>query len=205
MIHTVCLEMTTHCNKRCPDCCAGVGINRKLQHHPWEYFEHAAAYLRGIHRIHLTGGEPTMHPKFAEFVPRFRELFACEVLTMVTNGHKVAQYEDLIVENFDYINFSDYEDRREALASISKRMRVDTKHEGPDGALFFPRAASGEGKPCTRECRQSLGCAYADGKFWGCSVAPGLPDAIPMEPVMNWRTALLDFPGLPCSTCFLSV
>lgn len=69
MIHTVNLDMTTHCNKRCPDCCAGVGINRELRHHPWEYFEQAATWIYGMKRVNLTGGEPTAHPQFAEFVP----------------------------------------------------------------------------------------------------------------------------------------
>lgn len=202
-IHTINLEITTHCNKRCPDCCAGVGINRKLQHHPWEYFETAARWIKGIPRVHLTGGEPTAHPQFAEFVSKFRELFGCETLTMVTNGYRVAQYEDLIVETFDWVNWSDYEDRRDALASLSKRMTVNAKHEGANGSLFFPRIANGKGKPCTRACWLSLGCAYADGKLWGCSVAPGLTDAVPLEFSENWNEKLLAAP-LPCSTCFLS-
>jgi hypothetical protein len=202
-IHTVNLEFTVHCNKRCPDCCAGVGINRTLQHQPWEYFEEAAKWIKGIHRIHLTGGEPTMHPKFAEFVPKLRDLFKCETLTMVTNGFLVSKYEDLIVDTFDWVNWSDYEDRRDALESLRRRMHVNVKHEGVNGALFMPRAVTGQGKPCTRAAWLSLGCAYADGKFWGCSVAPGLPEAVPLEPCADWKQKLLAAP-LPCSTCFLS-
>jgi len=202
-IHTVNLEFTVHCNKRCPDCCAGVGINRELKHHPWSYFKAAAKWLKGIPRIHLTGGEPTLHPKFAEFVPKLRKLFECETLTMVTNGFLVAKYEDLIVDTFDWVNWSDYEDRRDALESLRRRMPVNVKHEGVNGALFMPRAAAGQGKPCTRAAWLSFGCAYADGKFWGCSVAPGLTDAVPFEPCEDWRAKLLAAP-LPCSTCFLS-
>lgn len=204
MIHTVNLEMTTHCNKRCPDCCAGVGINRTLQHHPWEYFVEAAKWMYGIPRIHLTGGEPTLHPKFAEFVPKFRELFGCKTLTMVTNGFLVAKYEDLIVATFDWVNFSDYEDRRPALESLSKRMLVNSSYEGVNGALFMPRSNVGGGKPCTRACGISLGCAYADGKFWGCCIAQSLPGAVPLEPSMDWNAQLLANPGLPCNTCFFS-
>lgn len=203
MIHTVCLEMTTHCSKRCPDCCAGVGINRVLRHHPWEYFVEAAVWLKGINRIHITGGEPTMHPKFAEFAPRFRDLFGCQILTMVTNGYRVADYEGLIVETFDYINFSDYHDRREALASIRCRMRVDVEQPGLDGALFVPRAAAGQGRPCSRACWRSLGCSYADGAFWGCCVAQGLGNAVPLAPCDGWQAKLMAAP-LPCETCFFS-
>lgn len=203
MIHTVNLEFTTHCNKRCPDCCAGIGINRTLRHHPWEYFEEAARWIRGVQRIHLTGGEPTCHPQFAEYVPKLRDLFECETLTLVTNGYRVAQYEDLIVDTFDWVNWSDYEDRREALESLRKRMPVNVKHEGVNGSLFVPRAVGGGGKPCSRACWISYGCAYADGKFWGCSVAPGLTNAVPLEPSEDWSERLLVAP-LPCSKCFLS-
>jgi len=168
-----------------------------------EYFEEAAKWIKGTQRIHITGGEPTCHPQFAEIVPLLRGIFECETLTLGTNGYRVAQYEDLIVETFDYIQFTDYEDRREALDSISRRMRVDSKHEGPNGALFLPRAANGGGKPCSRACWRSLGCVYADGKFWGCCVAPGLADALPLEPSADWNDRLLAAP-LPCSTCFLS-
>lgn len=88
-ITCVQLDITTHCDRRCPDCCCGIGINRKLQHHPWEYFERVAPYLREIDRVDLFGGEPTVHPKFRQFVPRFKELFGCRLLTMTTDGCKV--------------------------------------------------------------------------------------------------------------------
>jgi hypothetical protein len=203
VIHTVNLEFTTHCNKRCPDCCVGVGINRTLRHHPWEYFEEAARWMQGIKRIHITGGEPTCHPQFAEYVPRLRELFQCETLTMVTNGYRVAQYEDLIVETFDWVNWSDYEDRREALASLKRRMTVYVDHQGINGALFVPRAETGGGRPCTRACWRSQGCAYADGQFWGCCIAQALPGAIGVEPSPDWSEQLMATP-LPCTTCFFS-
>jgi hypothetical protein len=182
----------------------GIGINRTLRHHPMEYFERAAIYLRGIHRVNLTGGEPTSHPQFAAMVPHFRRMFDCQELTMITNGYRVHQYEDLIVGAFDYIAFTDYEDRREALESISRRMRVSARHEGVNGSLFVLRSSQGGGNPCTRHCAQSFGCAYADGKFWGCCVAPGLDGAVPLEPSSDWRERLLATPGVPCSTCFFS-
>src|SRR6187397_352886 len=125
---SVNLELTVHCNKRCPNCCAGVGINRTLRHHPWHYFVEAARHLYGIERIHLTGGEPTMHPQFAEFVPKFRELFGCKILTMDTNGFLIAKYADVIVANLDWVNATDYEDRRQEIEALGKRMLVNVRH-----------------------------------------------------------------------------
>lgn len=181
----------------------GIGINRILQHHSWEYFIQAAKWLYGIHRVNLTGGEPTCHPNFNLYAPKFRELFNCKQLTMVTNGYRVSKYEDLIVKTFDYIDFTDYEDQRPALESISKRMQVTARHEGVNGELFIPRASTGNGRPCTRACWRSFGCAYADGKFWGCCITQSLSGAVPVEPAPDWSTRLLSSP-LPCSTCFFS-
>lgn len=203
MIHTVNLDMTTQCNKRCPNCCAGVGINRVLQHHDFAYFERAAATMRGIHRLNLTGGEPTAHPRFAEFVPRFREMFGCEMLTMSTNGYRVAQYEDLIVEHFDFIDFSDYQDRRAVLERIRQRMLVNVFDGGINGANFVPRIIRPGGKPCTRAAFRSDGCAYADGRFFGCCVGPGIPGAASVEPSPDWNALVYALP-LPCGECWFA-
>ena len=83
------MDITTRCNRRCVDCCAGIGINRVLQHHSWSYFQRAAKHFYGIDRVNLTGGEPTAHPQFEEYVPGFKALFGCRLLTLSTNGYKV--------------------------------------------------------------------------------------------------------------------
>ncbi len=195
--------MTTHCNRRCPECCAGVGINRKLEHHDWEYFERAAKVLHGIERVNLTGGEPTAHPQFAEFVPRFRELFGCKTLTLSTNGYRVAQYIDLIVETFDWVDFSDYEDNREALALIYRRkIPVHVYQAGLLGINHTPRVTRGTGS-CFRACATSGMVAYADGKLYGCCVAPGVNPALGWSPGVNWREVVEQAP-LPCSDCWFA-
>ena len=55
----------------------------------WDYIIESARYLKGIKMIKLTGGEPTMHPQFQEFVPKLKELFQCEILSIETNGCRV--------------------------------------------------------------------------------------------------------------------
>ena len=203
MIHTLSIEITTHCSKRCENCCAGVGINRVLSHHPWEYFVSAAARVRGIYRIHITGGEPTMHPQFADFAPKFRDLFGCRVLSLGTNGYKMAEYEDLIVQTFDFVNVSDYGDRGAALQSLSARMKVNVENMGPNGALFVPRSAPGGGRPCTRAAWRSHSTVFADGQIWGCCVAPGLNGAQGLPLDEHWQDAAM-LAKTPCDTCFFS-
>ncbi len=204
MIHTVTIEMTTHCNRRCPDCCAGVGINRVLQHHDWAYFERAAKVLYGIERVNLTGGEPTAHPQFAEFVPRFRKLFGCEKLTMSTNGYRVMEHIDVIVQHFDSLDFSDYGDNTRLLHYLQfLGMTVRVYVAGLLGINFTPRATRGTGS-CFRACAESGTVAYADGKLYGCCVAPGISGAFGWEqPGADWRESIEAAP-LPCADCWFA-
>lgn len=203
MIHTVTIDLTTHCNRRCLDCCAGIGINRKLEHHPWSYFEQAAKVFYGIEWLNLTGGEPTSHPDFDPFVGRFRKLFGCRKLSMSTNGYRVREHIDLITSELDSVDFSDYGDNREALLLLRQRdIPVRVYDAGLLGINFTPRTKRGTGS-CFRACAESGTVAYADGKLHGCCVAPGISSAIAIEPAANWRETIEQAP-LPCSQCWFA-
>ncbi len=203
MIHTATIDLTTHCNRRCPNCCAGTGINRVLEHHDWAYFERAAKVLYGIERVNLTGGEPTAHPQFAEFVPRFRELFGCKKLTMSTNGYRVAEHMQLIIRTFDWIDFSLYGDNHYALSLLQIHgMTVNVYDGGLLGINHTPRVTRGTGS-CFRACATSGTVAYADGKLYGCCVAPGITGA-PTVSRLYWRETIEQAP-LPCADCWFAV
>jgi hypothetical protein len=196
VITCVQLDITTHCDRRCPDCCCGIGINRTLQHHPWQYFEHIAPFLQGIDRVDLFGGEPTVHPKFAEFVPRFKELFGCRLLTMTTDGCKVEQHSE-ILKHFDFIQATPYDARNQPAMQFLKQ-NVDVRFFP---GVFTPRSRIGGGNPCARAYSETV--AYADGKFWPCCPGPGLNGATGLEPCADWREKILEV-QMPCKTCFLS-
>jgi hypothetical protein len=204
-ITCVSMDLTTHCDRRCPDCCCGIGINRKLQHHPWEYFEAVAPFIRGIERVNLTGGEPTMHPKFAEFVPRFKDLFGCARLTMGTDGYGVSRHAKVIQEHIDEVHFSDYHHVRSreshnVLMSLDIQVMVfDALY---DATGFVPRSRRGAGNPCARGFSETV--AYADGKFWPCCVSPGLDGTEGIEPCDDWREKVLAV-DMGCKQCMFSV
>lgn len=204
-IYSVCLEITTHCDQRCPDCCVGVGINRDLHHHDWAYFERAAEHLRGIERVHVTGGEPTAHPQFTEFVPRFRELFACKTLTLESNGLRLVKYAELIAKTFDWVNYTDYHvDRNGCLAVLqSLGVRVNYIDGGLRAANFVPRIRRAAGAPCTRAWFRSGGFGYADEKMFGCSVGPGIPGAESLVPCVGWREKMASV-KMPCADCWFA-
>ncbi len=192
------LEITTHCDQRCPNCCSGIGINRVLQHHSWEYFERAAAVLYGMPRVNLTGGEPTLHPQFSEFVPKFKALFGCERLTMNTDGFRVKKYEAIIRQHIDCVDFSDYHlpNRKFDLPF------VNIFDAGVGASNFIPRDQRQNGVACFRAWhREHGGIAYADGRIFGCCVAPGIDTAEALVPSAGWRDHI---PMPPCQECWFA-
>ncbi len=192
------LEITTHCDQRCPNCCSGIGINRTLQHHTWEYFKRAASALYGIPRVNLTGGEPTLHPQFADFLPRFKATFGCQQLTMNTDGFRVEKYRDIIERYLDVVDFSDYHMGR----SFQSRVLVNIFDAGTGASNFIPRSHRGGGNPCFRAWhREHGGIAYADGRIFGCCVAPGIDGAESIEPEPGWIDRI---PKPPCADCWWS-
>jgi hypothetical protein len=170
---------------------------RPARHHPWEYFEAVAPFIYGIDRVDLFGGEPTTHPKFREFVPRFRELFGCKTLTMTTDGFKVVEYGDLL-KYFDFVQATPYDTKNEPAMVFLRGSGSDVRFFPGD---FIPRSRVGGGKPCARATSETV--AYADGKFWPCCPGPGIPNATGIEPSAEWREQIETHP-MPCSTCFLS-
>ena len=194
-ITSVNLDITTHCNRRCADCCCNIG-QRPTRHHLWSYFEDAAKWLHGIERIHLTGGEPTAHPQFAEFAPRFRELFGCETLTLGTNGYRVRELESTL-HCFDEIYASRYPGNDAEVGWLVANFKVKLF----DGE-FTPRSRRGSGAVCARGTSETV--AYADGKLYGCCVAPGIPGAVGVTPSADWKERAVGLP-LPCNDCWFSL
>lgn len=198
-ITSVSLDMTTVCDRACPDCCQGINMGlRKPVHHDWVYFERAASVLYGIERVHLTGGEPTTHPKFAEFVPRFRELFGCRLLTLQTDGFGAIKHRETL-KHFDWIVGSLYDQRNEPLINTLIAEHNTLVFDGR--GTFTPRSRRGSGLSCERGTSEAI--AYADGRIWPCVVGPGIPGAISLEPTADWRERLGEAP-LPCSDCWFS-
>lgn len=170
---------------------------RPAKHHPWEYFENAAKYIYGIERVDVFGGEPTTHPKFAEFIPRFRELFGCKVLSMTTDGFKVEQYAD-VLKHLDFIQATPYDAKNQPAMVFLQKSGSDVRFFPGD---FAPRNRVGGGNPCERAFSETV--AYADGKLWPCCPGPGIPGNVGLEPCADWREKILTHP-MACGTCFLS-
>lgn len=185
------LFLTSLCNMRCPDCCMNIP-RIKGWHLDLEEVERAGRLLHGIEHLYVTGGEPTMHPRFAEIVPRLRGLFGCQKMSLATNGFKVREYKELL-PLFDEVLISHYEDNVEEAAFVSE-VHVDNRAPGPTRHLWHLRRATLPA-PCFRALR---GVAFAHGRLHPCCVAKGPDAGIPLGE--DWRSDILTT-ALPCADC----
>jgi len=196
VIDSIWLDFTTACNRKCEHCCCNIP-NRQAVNYSWDYFEHLARYVYGVRRIHLTGGEATAHPKFAKFVPRLKELFGCELLTLWTNGFRIRENAN-VLHHFDDIFGTLYDDNAAEIEWMVENVGATYLN----GDTHVNRAHRGGGNPCGRG-RSDAMVIYSDGRLFPCCIGPGIPGAQSIKPCDEWRTKVLAVP-LPCKDCWFS-
>lgn len=111
------ISLTTFCNARCPFCCVLDILNRpELNPSDEKILERMAeARAEGCTILGFTGGEPTVHPRFAEFCRRGREL-GYESITINTNGIQFksrAWTEAALEAGLSHVDFSIHGDTPE--------------------------------------------------------------------------------------------
>jgi len=104
------ISLTTFCNAHCRFCCVLDILNRPELNPADEaiFARIADARAQGCTTLGFTGGEPTVHPRFAEFCRRGREL-GFESITINTNGikFKSARWtEEALAAGLTHIDFS---------------------------------------------------------------------------------------------------
>jgi len=201
------LLVTTVCDRRCPDCCYRIpwdGPLGKPQHYPWEYFEHAAQHLRGIERLFISGGEPTLHPEFPRIAKEIRALFSTPSrkpgLELVTNGSRLGEHANWI-DRFDKVWVTKF-----GSEPLSPDV-VLTQERFPGRISVLPLVHrhvdkwvdGGGAGPCDRYYVS----AYANGRLYPCCVSPGIPEATSVEPTADWQ-GRLDAVPRPCAWCTFS-
>ena len=82
--HRVYATLTNHCNRACPWCstCSSPAGGTFLS---LEAFERALP-PEGFFEVQLEGGEPTVHPRFWDFVAACRSNARCTRMVLCTNG-----------------------------------------------------------------------------------------------------------------------
>lgn len=93
---TVLLEITEHCNLRCPVCFADAGVEAGTAFTPLDELRGQLGWIRehaGAVVLQLSGGEPTLHPDLVALVAEGRRLFPAVQLN--TNGLLLAERPEL--------------------------------------------------------------------------------------------------------------
>lgn len=88
------LALTDHCNRACPWCstCSGPHGATYLDPEPAVWRRHVPA--DADYELQLEGGEPTVHPRFREFVAAARGDARCRRLVVCTNGVSLPRRAD---------------------------------------------------------------------------------------------------------------
>jgi len=99
------VEITDHCNLRCPTCYASSGPDRVS----YRSMEQIEAMLDAIVRneghpdiVQVSGGEPTLHPQFFEILDKAKKR-PIRHLMVNTNGLRIAAEEDFVAQLAGYM------------------------------------------------------------------------------------------------------
>ena len=119
------VELTDHCNLRCPICYAGSGPERPRYRSLAQVegmLDAVVANEREPDVVQISGGEPTLHPQLFEILAAARRR-PIKHLMLNTNGVRIAQERDFVArlaeqrEGFEvYLQFDSFE--REALLEL---------------------------------------------------------------------------------------
>jgi hypothetical protein len=202
-ITRVNLAITTRCNRSCPNCCCNIPERKYHWDADLDYLTRAADCFKGVERIQLTGGEPTLHPQFEELVPQLRDLFQCQYLTIETNGVRFHKMPELL-RYFDEVYATHYappefaEDNGEEILFLRDYLSSSHTKVHCKEAQHVPRTRRGS-HPCFRGFFDAISCFK--GLIYPCCMGWGIDGAqsVPMDAA--WRNALPGVP-LPCSSCF---
>jgi hypothetical protein len=106
------VEITNACTHECTNCSRFVGHYKKPYFMDLEMVEQAIlSVLDFPGKIGIMGGEPTLHPQFAEICSMMRKLVPPEKRTLMTAGYNWEKYQTVIKKTFGedvvYNNHSD--------------------------------------------------------------------------------------------------
>ena len=180
-------HLADHCNLNCAGCThfapfadtkfADIGnLRRDLMR--------LKVLFRNIRHLRIMGGEPLLHPDVAECVRLVREMFPRSNIRLVTNGLKLLDRSDVVVDavlavlkennvGVDWTLYPPLEKRREEIVRRCKEAGVDLRisENGAFMARLLPDGGA-TSKDSFRWCRL---CAYCplldDGRIYLCAQA----------------------------------
>lgn len=137
MYQEITLQLATHCTLHCPYCFADTNEKKIISEADFEYFENFCKRNQPD-CIHITGGEPTVHPNFADIVNRLSNIAPLVIYSNLTVQNSLDEInamnpKDIVfLGNFNKRNFytqSQWETFEKNIAIIKrKKMRLAIGH-----------------------------------------------------------------------------
>jgi hypothetical protein len=131
------MHVTHACNLTCESCSHYSNHNHKERVEPEEADLWFGAWSRriSVDDFVLLGGEPTLHPRLADFVPRVRKHWPQARITLITNGFfldrrpelplDLAEAGNCVVKLSVHHNSADYDRRIRPVLSLLERWPTD--------------------------------------------------------------------------------
>lgn len=210
--NSVNLGITTKCTMRCPNCTIDVparAADGSANHVPWGKVDYDLSVMTNrepLRRVHLTGGEPTMHPDFLKIVAclaGYRDAKFIRYLTIETNGSGVRKYQDLFTypDVFDRVFITHYVkdaiypdnyDNTEVIAwaktHIGDRLICEppVTHLQKHLPLQIVEKCNGV-LPCSKYFDPGLPSGWYDGLIYPCCVSVGIDRNLGILVTEDWR------------------
>jgi hypothetical protein len=198
--NTINLGITTYCSMKCPNCSVSVPAIAKAKaarHAELREIKRDAEVLRPLKRVHVTGGEPTLHPEFVAIATSARGWFDAEHLTLETNGHFYRRYKDVIFLMFDRVFITHYvKDAiypgspdntaiiEEAQADLGSRL---IREPPVEHTTAHRTGLTLVGEPCSKWYSPGLPAGWYDGRLYACCVSFGIDRELGIPVTPDWR------------------
>ena len=193
------ITVTSECNRRCPDCCAGNLVDGPLYRATPESIHRDILALGEVERVQLTGGEPTLHPESGEILKAAARAKGSAKLVLVTNGANLMDIVGLL-DGVDvvWLSIMSKSDERIALAfeSVKPRTAVAAMVDLWTPRISFENTGGGP-NPCGR-LHSTVG--VHDGRVFPCCVARAITGSESTDLSPGWRERVVGI-NPPCDRC----
>ena len=216
VVNRLALPVTRRCNRSCPECPARArGMNTDNET-TLDELRWVGKTIGPIAHVEVTGGEPSLHPDFAEISAHIHEWFDCQDFLLLTNGYLFEDDAALpLLLHWDrvYITWytNDFAVRHRSSANTAVVNRVEDYLKSKGRPVWVQRMDAHV--PLSAPPAGANGCrfgydrndmvAYHKGQLYGCCTAWQLENrGRGIVLTEDWRTKLGGI-DLPCDKCFL--
>lgn len=213
-VDRLALPITRACNRDCPECPAH---EKGGAHVPVEELKWVGETIGPIDKIEVTGGEPSIHPDFAEISENIHKWFDCKDIMLLTNGGIFSKDDNLhLLLKWDRVYITHYTDAFVATHGTTTNHDVHAKvcaFMGGHPEIPFWSQQMDCHVPLKPPLPWANGCrfgydvndmvSYYMGQIYGCCTSWQLEDrGRGIVLTRDWRDHIGEI-VLPCGKCFL--